>query len=195
MVNLELYFPDIFVVLFLFYQELHLMYVSMWHYPRQISLSKSNHDFQRHLFFTLCIKPIFTERWREYANVTRFTDLYKTEQMGFEVLHWQNKTNKESLKWVASCQLYGIPKQLLNTCPELSLTSLTHTSFLFLSECFEALQMVLFFIISRKNANCDELLRAQLFGNLELDNYMSHLICCRKWEKTHREFSVKLSLC
>ena len=195
MVNLELYFPDIFVVLFLFYQELHLMYVSMWHYPRQISLSKSNHDFQRHLFFTLCIKPIFTERWREYANVTRFTDLYKTEQMGFEVLHWQNKTNKESLKWVTSCQLYGIPKLLLNTRPELSLTSQTYTSFLFLSECFEALQMVLFFIISRKNANCDELLRAQLFGNLELDNYMSHLICCRKWEKTHREFSVKLSRC
>ena len=119
MLNLELYFSDIFVVLFLFYQELHLMYVSMWHYPRQISLSKSNHDFQRHLFFTLCIKPIFTERWREYANVTRFTDLYKTEQMGFEVLHWQNKTNKESLKWVASCQLYGIPELLLNTCLEL----------------------------------------------------------------------------
>ena len=114
MVNMELYFPDIFVVLFLFYQELHLIYVSMWHYPRQISLSKSNHDFQRHLFFTLCIKPIFTERWREYANATRFTDLYKTEQMGFEVLQWQNKTNKESLKWVASCQLKGIPKQLLN---------------------------------------------------------------------------------
>lgn len=90
-----------FVVLFLLYQELHLMYVSLWHYPRQISLSKSNHDFQRHLFFTLCIKPIFTERWREYANATRFTDLYKTEQMGFEVLQWQNKTNKESLKWVA----------------------------------------------------------------------------------------------